>query len=254
MNSRTSQLRPGRQGWGALRIAGIYLLIGALWILFPTGSQRVSRNDPATLTTISIYKGWGFIVVTALLLYWLIQQHTSTLRESEEKMRLVTDSVPALISYVDSNRYYQFSNQAYEEWFGYKADGKRLDEVSGSTAYEAISKYVDAALRGETVNYQTEIPYPDGSTRFVEATYVPDRTKDGNVRDLCVSPGYFGAQAGGTGDAPMGRRLRTLCSWDCHWRSGFQSHYGVQLCVCVIAQVTDRGCCRFIDSQPIRGV
>ena len=182
MNSRTSQRQADRQGWGALRIAGIYLLIGALWILFFDKLATRVANDQAALTTISIYKGWGFIVVTALLLYWLIQQHTSTLRESEEKMRLVTDAMPALISYVDSNRYYRFNNQAYQEWFGTKADGKRLDEVLGSTAYQAISKYVEEALRGETVHYQMEIPYQGRGTRFVDATYIPDRTKDGNVR------------------------------------------------------------------------
>jgi PAS domain S-box-containing protein len=182
MNSRISQRQPDRQGWGALRIAGIYLLIGALWILFSDKLATQVANDQAALTTISIYKGWGFIVVTALLLYWLIQQHTSTLRESEEKMRLVTDAMPALISYVDSNRYYRFNNQAYEEWFGTKADGKRLDEVLGSTAYQAISKYVDNALRGETVHYQMEIPYQGRGMCFVDATYIPDRTKDGNVR------------------------------------------------------------------------
>jgi len=179
MNSRISQRRPG---WGALRIAGIYLLIGALWILFSDRLAAQLAGDPATLTTISIYKGWGFIVVTALLLYWLIQGHTAALRENEEKMRLVTDAIPALISYVDANQYYRFNNQAYEEWFGQKVDGKRLDEVLGSAAYNAISKYVMAALRGETVTYQTEISFQGGDTRFVDASYVPDRAQDGNVR------------------------------------------------------------------------
>ncbi len=102
--------------------------------------------------------------------------------ESQEKLRLVTDAMPALISYVDADKRYQFSNRAYEEWFGNKADGKKLDEVLGGAAYRAISPYVDAALKGEMVNYQTEIPYQDGGTRFVDATYVPDKTKDGNIR------------------------------------------------------------------------
>ena len=90
--------------------------------------------------------------------------------------------MPALISYIDSDQRYQFSNQAYEEWFGEKADGRKLDQVLGAAAYRTISKYVDAALRGERVSYQMEIPYQDGGARFVDATYVPDKNKDGTIR------------------------------------------------------------------------
>jgi PAS domain S-box-containing protein len=167
---------------GSLRISGIYLLIGVLWILFSDKLAERLAPNPEVLTQISIYKGWGYIVVTAFMLYWLIQRHTAALSESEEKLRLVTDAMPVLISYVDSDKRYQFSNRAYEEWFGRKGDGKRLDEVLGNAAYRAISPYIEAALRGETVNYQTEIPYQDGGTRFVDATYIPDKARDGNIR------------------------------------------------------------------------
>src|SRR6266498_2089932 len=182
MDNRKFPTKSTLYSLGSLRISGIYLLLGVLWILFSDKLAERIAPEPETLTQISIYKGWGFIVVTAFLLYWLIQRHTAALSESQEKLRLVTDAMPALISYVDADKRYQFSNRAYEEWFGNKADGKKLDEVLGGAAYRAISPYVDAALKGEMVNYQTEIPYQDGGTRFVDATYVPDKTKDGNIR------------------------------------------------------------------------
>ena len=68
---------------GALKIAGFYLLIGALWILFSDMIAGRLITDPSALTTISIYKGWGFIIVTSLLLYWLIKRHTDEI----ERMR-----------------------------------------------------------------------------------------------------------------------------------------------------------------------
>jgi PAS domain S-box-containing protein len=167
---------------GPLKISGIYLLIGTLWILFSDKAAERIALDQSMLTMISIYKGWGFILVTAIMLYWLIQRHTAELSEGGEKLRLVTDAMPALISYVDADRRYQFSNQAYEEWFGYKADGKKINEVLGSAAYQTVSGYVDAALQGRTVHYQTEIPYQDGGARFVDATYVPDKGENGRVK------------------------------------------------------------------------
>lgn len=171
---------------GSLKISGVYLLIGSLWILFSDMVAERVATGQAMLTTISIYKGWGFIIVTSILLYWLIERHTSELSEDEKRLRLVTDAIPALISYVDLHKVYRFSNQAYEEWFGHKADGKNLEEVLGSPAYHKISSYVDEALRGRLVNYQTEIPYRDGGARFVDATYTPDRDDNGFVRGFFV--------------------------------------------------------------------
>jgi PAS domain S-box-containing protein len=169
---------------GALKITGIYLLIGALWILFSDMiAQRIAPN-PAALTTISIYKGWGFIIVTSLLLYWLIQRHTVEIGEDENRLRLVTDAIPVLISYLDANKVFRFSNRAYEEWFGSRADGKNLEDYLGKAAYQTISGYVDEVLSGKIVHYQTEMPYSNG-IRFIDATYIPDRAAGGAVK------GYF---------------------------------------------------------------
>jgi PAS domain S-box-containing protein len=170
---------------GAMQIAGIYLLIGTLWILFSDMIAERVAPDPASLTTISIYKGWGYIIVTAILLYWLVQRHTAELRENEKKLRLVTDAIPALISYTDADRIYRFTNRAYEDWFGSRADGQRLDEFLGEAAYQTISRYVDKALHGQMVHYQADVPFSDGRARFVDAIYVPDIATNGVVK------GYF---------------------------------------------------------------
>ena len=167
---------------GPRKIAGLYLLLGGLWILFSDQLAARITSDPVLLTRISLYKGWGFIFVTAFLLYWLIRQHTNALRGGEEQLRLITDALPALISYVDADRRYQFSNKAYEEWFGHEAQGKHLEEVLGAAGYKAISGYVDQVLKGEPVTYETEIPYSDGGTRFVNAAYIPDRRGNGEVK------------------------------------------------------------------------
>jgi PAS domain S-box-containing protein len=169
---------------GALKIAGIYLLIGALWILFSDKIVGGIAPDPSTLTTISIYKGWGYIIVTSLLLYWLIQKHTAEISEDEKKLRLITDAIPALVSYMDSNRVYRFSNRAYEDWFGSRSDGKKMEDFLGQAVYKTIVAYVDETLSGRVVHYQTEIPYSTGP-RFVDATYVPDVDSRGVVK------GYF---------------------------------------------------------------
>ena len=182
MNNHSSSTLSSKMNWGPLKIAGLYVLIGGLWILFSDRLAAQITSDPVLLTKISLYKCWGYVFVTALLLYWLIRRQNTALRGGEEQLRLITDAFPALISYVDADKRYQFSNQAYEDWFGHEAQGKHLEEVLGNVAYQTISGYVDNVLKGETVMYETEIPYKDGGTRFVNATYVPDRGTNGQVK------------------------------------------------------------------------
>jgi PAS domain S-box-containing protein len=182
MKIRRSPYGSSRLNWGAIQIAGLYLLTGGIWISFSDKVAASIALDRETFITISLYKGWGYILVTALLLYWIIRHRTAALQASEQQLHTVIDAFPALISYVDANRRYQFTNNAYEEWFNHTAQGKHMEEVIGKVAYKTISKHVDRVLAGETVSYETEIPYQDGGARFVHAYYVPDKGANGQVR------------------------------------------------------------------------
>jgi PAS domain S-box-containing protein len=106
------------------------------------------------------------------------------LRCSEERLRLLTDAVPVLISYVDGKQCYRFNNKAYENWFGHPrefVEGKHLKQVLGESAYRAIRPQVEAVLSGELVSFEDFIPYRGAGRRYVKVTYVPDR-HDGKVR------------------------------------------------------------------------
>ncbi|MEG5046093.1 PAS domain S-box protein [Microcoleus sp. B4-C1] len=106
------------------------------------------------------------------------------LQQREAELRLVTNAVPALISFVDSDQRYRFNNRAYEEWFGHPAAqiyGKHLQEVLGKTGYEGIRPYVEQVLAGQEVTFESQIPYKDGGTRYINATYVPRFNSQGKI-------------------------------------------------------------------------
>ncbi|HYH46411.1 MAG TPA: PAS domain-containing protein, partial [Thermoanaerobaculia bacterium] len=106
------------------------------------------------------------------------------LRQSERQLRLVTDAVPALIAYVDSERRYRFNNRAYVDWFGPEAAeirGKHLVEVVGEAAYEAARPSVDAVLAGRTLAFEATLPYKNGGPRYVHVHYIPDFGERGEV-------------------------------------------------------------------------
>jgi PAS domain S-box-containing protein len=182
MRGTTSKSASSRHGEGALRIAGIYLLVGVLWILFSDRTAAQITSDPALLTQISIYKGWGFIVITALILYLLIREQGKVLHLSEQRMSNLIDALPVLISYVDAGQRYKFTNQAYKEWFGYDAVGRDVADVVGEAAYQKIGHHITAVLKGETVEYESWLNFENAGTRFVSAAYVPDRDLNGNVQ------------------------------------------------------------------------
>ena len=182
MSSDTSQKRLGNGGEGAFRIAGLYLLVGVLWILFSDQIVAQLTSDPVLLTQISIYKGWAFVIITALMLYLLIRGHSRALQQSEQRVLTLTNALPALISYVGADRRYRFANQEYEEWFGQKAAGRAVIDVVGEAAYQKLEPYIDAVLKGETVSYETQLDLRNAGTRFIDATYIPDKDAYGNVR------------------------------------------------------------------------
>ena len=180
MNKRRSTSLAHALHWGALEIAGIYFVVGALWILFSDQiAARVALNEEM-LAIISLYKGWAYVLITALLLYGLIQRHTARLHASEMQLKRILDALPALISYIDKDQQYRFTNSAYQDWFEGEVVGKHIQEVVGMPAYQSISKYIYRVLGGEVVRYESEVLLPDGE-RFVSAIYVPDIDVHGRV-------------------------------------------------------------------------
>lgn len=107
-----------------------------------------------------------------------------TFRENEEQMRLLIDTLPMCIAYVDLDQRYRFSNKTYAEWIGRKRSeitGRSVEEVLGHDLYAADREYVEAALSGQTVTFEAALPIIGDGKRHMMATYVPDLGRHGEV-------------------------------------------------------------------------
>lgn len=95
------------------------------------------------------------------------------------------DSLPLLVSYVDTAERYRFNNKAYTDWFGqspHAIQGRRVREVIGEAAYKKIRHHVHAALAGTPISFEQVVPYKDAGPRLVRAHYLPDCARDGKIQ------------------------------------------------------------------------
>ena len=68
-------------------IALLYAFSGCAWILFSDNLVALLFHDTRTILWVSQLKGWGYVLVTSLLLYWLIKGSTQRLVQSEALLR-----------------------------------------------------------------------------------------------------------------------------------------------------------------------
>ncbi len=117
------------------------------------------------------------------------QRITTALRRSEENLRLITDTVPALIAYFDRQEIYRYVNKGYAEWFGSGKEnvlGRSIREVTGDEVYTDISRHVHQALQGHSVSYEYAMRHPGGGVVYARSELVPERDAQGQVAGCFV--------------------------------------------------------------------
>jgi signal transduction histidine kinase len=80
----------------AARIAGVYAACGVLWIVFSDQLLGKLVSNADVLTRLQTYKGWLFVFVTAVLVFFLSRQALARQSHLIEELRKSQDSVIAL--------------------------------------------------------------------------------------------------------------------------------------------------------------
>ena len=151
------------------------------------------------------------------------------LRQSEERLRVIADNVPALVSYVDTAERYAFNNRVYEEWLGLPREqitGRTVRDVWGEERYRELQPNIARALRGERVTYEYTVGEP-GAERHVLTSYVPELDAGGRVKGFFVLGSDITAQAAARSELHAAReRLEralggsSAALWDADLRTG----------------------------------
>jgi diguanylate cyclase (GGDEF)-like protein/PAS domain S-box-containing protein len=147
----------------AFAVAGalVLLLVAGAEILAGLRASLAGAPLPGDFALHVLVAGAALLLAAAVLVTRRSARRTAEAeaarRESEERLRLVTDNVPALISYVDREQRYRFANRTYADWFGIeheKMPGRTLAEVFGEEVYGRIRAHVEHVLRGDPVEFE----------------------------------------------------------------------------------------------------
>ncbi|MFZ6647492.1 ATP-binding protein [Undibacterium sp. TJN25] len=106
--------------------------------------------------------------------------------ESEQRLRTITDNLPAQIAYLDLEGRYLFANAFLAAVAGVPVAellGRTMREVRGYAVHAAVAPYIARALAGETVTFQAEGQW-QGNIYIYESIYVPAKGQDGAVCGL----------------------------------------------------------------------
>ncbi len=103
-------------------------------------------------------------------------RNAEALRDSERRIRSITNALPALVSYINSDRRYEFTNKAFEDWFDRlhtEIEGEYLWDVFGLEEYQRHQSYIEQAMQGQVVSFEVEQQLPNNKRPIFHKTYVP---------------------------------------------------------------------------------
>jgi diguanylate cyclase (GGDEF)-like protein/PAS domain S-box-containing protein len=181
----------------AVRIVLYYAVFAGLWILLSDKAVAFLFNDPATITLVSMFKGWFFVAVTSLLLYGLIQRlltqilsaYRHAMEAQLEKMQakqlldsIVNSSPDAIFAKDRAGRYLLFNSET-ARIFGQNAEhALGCDDTVLFPAQAAMIMENDRRVIAEDrINaYEESISTVDGQRTYL-AIKGALRDGDGNI-------------------------------------------------------------------------
>ncbi|MCX7748778.1 MAG: PAS domain-containing sensor histidine kinase [Clostridia bacterium] len=152
----------------AFKIVFIYALVGGLWIVLSDKLLDISVKDKALYTQIAIFKGWIYVIGTALMLYSLISRHMAQIQrskeelvKSEEKYRLVIENTTDGLWDWDIKSDQLVISKKWRMKIGYKRSkilgaGSFWKEVVHPDDYEQVSMHMKDYLSGKIDSYRIE--------------------------------------------------------------------------------------------------
>ena len=173
--------------WLAVRVAGIYLVAGLLWIAISDLTLAESGGLTAIGFVVSAGKGALFVFLSAVLVFWLCRREYRKTFQSMSLLRAVVEGTSDAVFVKDRDGRYLLVNSAAAKFIGREVseilgrDDRALFEV---TEAERLMDSDREIMHGAKVVTIEETLTSSGMTRTYQATKAPFCDASGNLAGL----------------------------------------------------------------------
>lgn len=138
----------------ALKVSALYLLVGGAWVFFSDEIVAFLVRDTATLTRLSIAKGWLFILITAALLFFLISRSVREISQSRDFYLKIFEEFPAMIWRAGTDAQCNYFNKT---WLAFT--GRTLEQEWGDGWAAGVHpEDLDRCLKTYGEAFQARLP------------------------------------------------------------------------------------------------
>ncbi len=95
------------------------------------------------------------------------------LQASEKHLKIITDVLPASLTYISKDFYFVFDNKINSDWFEKKITGEHIKNVLGESVYEKIAESLKLQALSEPLQFESTLE-GKSAPRFINIILVPD--------------------------------------------------------------------------------
>lgn len=159
----------------------------------PHEFERESKNGKSLRVVGSPLPSGGFVTVYTditddknreKVLEQRVEKRTAQLRQSESRLQLIADEVPAGIAHIDRDMNILFVNKRFARAYGLDPSqiiGKPCKDILHQQTLANSSRFFEQARRGKVVDFEMEIALPSGKSREIRTYLRPECPSDGEV-------------------------------------------------------------------------
>ncbi|MEX2574903.1 MAG: PAS domain S-box protein [Balneolaceae bacterium] len=156
--------------YGGPAVIGLmYLVIGLVWIAFSDQWVFSLFEDPEAITTMQMYKGWGFVVASSIFIYILVQINNNKLADVIQRSQriqreheTVFEQAPVGIAYNKPNEQWLRVNHKLCSMLDYTRDELlrlKFEDFIHPDYLESGRQLDQELITGEKSGYETEKKY-----------------------------------------------------------------------------------------------
>jgi two-component system, cell cycle sensor histidine kinase and response regulator CckA len=175
------------------RLGLIYGVCAALWIFFSDQALRRLVTDAQTGLILQTYKGWGFVVVTSIILFLVVRAQLrrweGDLRKSEQRYRELMEQAADGIHLLDREGRFLLVNTAMASMLGYTPEELLKMNIVDTYPTELRpqgKKRLSEATSGKVMRFERFALRKNGTSFPVESNVMAlaDGTYQGITRDM----------------------------------------------------------------------